>query len=385
MSTQQKRDTTKQEAAIQRLSALARELGPGAQLPKFSELLTELEVSRTTLGAVLTALEGQGVITRKHGVGIYVSPQVNRRNIVLLCSTDLFQAEGGAPFWKLLVQHARNRANEKSEDFALHFTRSEGAYYSDAPLLSEPLEKEIRAGHVYGILGVGLNIATGQWIEAQRIPFVAFAGYGTCMVGFDMLASVRMGVEALAARGCRRIGYWSPVTGHASECRKSVLCNPTIMAFQTTLQALDLPFEPELVHTNAYLCPEEVTAETKAWPVPSLQEQGNMVAGEVFGPESDPRQRPDGIVCTDDCMMQGALPQLIRLGVPIGSEVQMATHTNAGSPVLYGYEDLLIRMEADPERLIREMYARLEAQLEGRMPEAPQLRIPPTLYTPAQP
>ncbi|MGC4044062.1 MAG: GntR family transcriptional regulator [Armatimonas sp.] len=375
---------TKQEAAIERLSALARQLGPGAQLPKFSELLTDLSVSRTTLGAVLTALESQGIITRKHGVGIYVSPQLNRRNIVLLCAADFFRTDDASPFWKILTDKARTRASEKSEDFTLHFTRADDVYYSDTPSLSDSLEAEIQAGHVSGILGVGVNIATSRWIEAQKIPFVAFAGYGTYMVSFDMVASVRMGVEALAARGCRRIGYWSPVTGHASECRKSVLCNPAIMTFQSALQALDLPFEPELVHTNAYLCPEDVTERTEPWPVPSLQEQGHMVAGTVFGPDSDPRQRPDGIVCTDDCMMQGALPQLIRLGIRIGSDVQIATHTNAGSPVLYGYEDLLIRMEADAERLIGEMYSRLEAQFEGHSLEVPRLCLPPTLYTPNQ-
>lgn len=376
---------TKQEAAAQQLSDLARQLGPGVQLPKFSELLTELGVSRTTLGAVLTALESQGVITRKHGVGIYVSQQLNRRHVALLCAADFLQTDDPSPFWKILIQHARNRATEKSEDFALHFTRDEASYYSATPSLSESLEAEIEVGHVSGILGVGLNIATSRWIEEQQIPFVAFAGYGTHFVAFDMVASVRMGVEALAARGCQRIAYWSPVYGHASECRKSVLSNPAIEAFQNTLKALDLPFEPELVYTNAYLCPEDVTELSKKWSVPSPQEQGHRIAEEVFGVEADPRLRPDGIVCTDDCMMQGVLPYLARLGIRIGSDVQIATHTNAGSSVLYGYEDLLIRMEADPERLIREMYARLEAQLEGRMPEAPQLRIPPTLYTPAQP
>lgn len=377
------RDATKQETAQKELVALAHQIGPGAKLPTFRNLLTDLEVSRTTLATVLNLLEEQGVITRRHGIGIYVSSQLARRNIVLLCATELFHGEGTTPFWNMLVQHARARVAAKSEDFALHFTRSDGpAYNFVSPSLSEPLIAEVAAGRVHGILGVGLNMATYRWIEAHDVPYVAFAGYGACFVAFDSVASVQMGVGELAARGCRRIALWSSVSPHHPVCRAQVLSNPTLGAFQEALKAHALAFDPGLVRTQVHLCPDDPADCCGEWSIPSLQEQGRDVTNEVFGRASDLRLRPDGIVCTDDCLMQGALPQLVRSGLRIGIDVQIATHANAGSSSLYGYEDLLIRMEADPGLLVREMYARLEAQMDGGMPPTPQLYLPPTLRLP---
>jgi hypothetical protein len=81
-------------------------------------------------------------------------------------------------------------------------------------------------------------------------------------------------------------------------------------------------------------------------------------------------------------MMQGALPQIVRLGIRLGAELQIATHANAGSSTLFGYEDVLIRMEVDHAELVSKRYALLEAQMEGRTPETPLVCLPPTLRLP---
>ena len=51
-----------------------------------------------------------------------------------------------------------------------------------------------------------------------------------------------------------------------------------------------------------------------------------------------------------------------RLGVLDGS-VKFVSHTNAGSPLLFGYEDVLGRVEVDPERIAEEMIAALERRV----------------------
>jgi DNA-binding LacI/PurR family transcriptional regulator len=376
------RETSKLEIAARQLSALARELGPGAKLPRC------LTHRCPRHAAALEDLEGQGVITRRHGVGIYVSERLHHRNIMLLCNPAFFQGEEVSPFWNMLVQQARERAAGNAEDLALHFTRPDSVPFDyKSQLLTETVMAEVRGGRVHGILGVGLRISTVEWITARRIPFVAFAGPGPCLVYLDSVASVQMGVEVLAAQGCRRIALWSSVSPRRVICRQEVLRRPTLTAFPAILDASGIPFDPELIRTNAHLCPdypagdEDANGYTEMLGM-SQQEQGRQTAREVFGPDADPRLCPDGIVCTEDTMMQGALPVLTRLGVRIGEEVHIATHANAGSSALFGYEDVLIRMEVDPARLVREMYTLLEDQMDGRMPETPKRVLPPTLRLP---
>lgn len=382
------REANKQETATRQLSLLARELGPGAKLPRFLELRERLGISATTLTTVLDDLEAQGVITRRHGVGIYVSEHLHRRNVVLLCDPAFFRGEEVSPFWDMLVRYARERAAGNAEDFALHFTRPENALPDHrTPILADTLMAELRAGRVHGILGVGVDMPTVEWIIANRIPFVAFAGYGPSMVWLDEEASVRMGVEMLAARGCKRIGLWSSVSPHRVTCRQDFLRRPALTGFPPALEAVGLPFDPALMRTNAHLCPDDPKdlAFTCGYPegtIPSAQEQGRQAARDIFGMNADPRLRPDGIVCTEDSMMQGALPVLTRLGVRLNEELYIATHANAGSAALFGYEDVLIRLEVDPAHLVREMYALLEEQMDGRTPEAPKRAVPPVLRLP---
>jgi len=385
MKSEGVREATKHQAAAQRLIDLAGRLGPGAKLPRFLELRAELDVGSATLAAVLKDLEGRGVIERRHGVGIYVSERLNHRSVVMLCDPAFFSGGEVSPFWDMLLRHARDGAAERSADLTVHFapTGARRGKAEEVPV-PEPLAREIAAGRVHGVLGVGLDALAARWFESQGLPFVAFAGYGASAVAFDDAALVRLGVTALASRGCRRLALWSSVVAHGiPPSREEVLRRPAVAAFPEALKACGLPFEPELVRTNAHLCPEEPLRECgQEWSIPSQQEQGRRAARAVFGPDADPRLRPDGIVCTDDSMTQGALPQLARYGVGIGSEVQIATHANAGSPVLFGYEELLVRLEVAPALLVRAMYDRLEAQIEGRAPEVPQVSLPPVLRLP---
>ncbi|MCI0521544.1 MAG: GntR family transcriptional regulator, partial [Chloroflexi bacterium] len=51
----------------------AGELNPGDRLPPERELSEHLGVNRMTLRRALRALEGQGLLLRRHGVGTYVA------------------------------------------------------------------------------------------------------------------------------------------------------------------------------------------------------------------------------------------------------------------------------------------------------------------------
>src|SRR5437870_1737922 len=116
------RSHTLQQVTAEKLTRLARQLGPGAQLPTVAQLRQDLQVSNTTLIGVLDDLESRGILTRRHGVGLFVARDVNRRSVVLLCASHFFQSEAYvSPFWLQFVQYAWKIANEKNASFALHF------------------------------------------------------------------------------------------------------------------------------------------------------------------------------------------------------------------------------------------------------------------------
>src|SRR5205807_2246962 len=96
-------------------------LGPGAKLPTVVELRESLGISGTTLHTALGDLEAQGILNRRHGVGIYVSDALHHKNIALLCAPRFYRVPGLSPFWDMLVEQARQRAAEHDEGFQLHF------------------------------------------------------------------------------------------------------------------------------------------------------------------------------------------------------------------------------------------------------------------------
>jgi hypothetical protein len=52
-------------------------------------------------------------------------------------------------------------------------------------------------------------------------------------------------------------------------------------------------------------------------------------------------------------MTTGALAAFRELGPRVGEDVRVATHVNAGSVLLYGYESRLARVEVDPAEVVR--------------------------------
>lgn len=375
---------TKRSSAASELASMAARLGPGARLPTFDALRRELGVSVTTLSSALEEMEGRGVLRRRHGVGIYVAESLGRRTLLVLCEPMYFRERGGeeaSPFWQLLIEHVRQHVRAGEDHLIVSYVRprEEGAG-GDDPLLPDSVIADLTAGRVHGVLGIGLTPPTVKWLEARKVPLVAFAGWARHFVAIDSAATARLGAEELVAQGCRRIAYWT--AAHPSPGRTGPRPGAAAawQAFAEILTAHGI--EPD----------ESLVVGPADWPIdeplPTRQEQGRRAAGALFGPGSDPVWRPDGVFCAEDMMMQGALPALLRMGVRPGEDVQIATHANAGSPVLFGYEDVLTRIEVDPSRLAAEMCGLLDAQMDGGaaegMPEAA-VYLPPTVRRPEAP
>lgn len=335
---------SKVTATARALSDLAHEMGPDAKLPKVSELRQRLGVSVVTLNEALQEAESRQLIYRRHGVGIYVSRSIHK-GVALACAPRFFRRAAHSPFWDLLIAHSERRAAQKREEFSFHFEAG-AAGGSGAPSTCEEssLRRAVAARRVQGVISVGLDEKTVGWLEGEGVPVVAYAGHARCTVSFN--GGIAMGTRALVEAGCRNIELWLPPGDEDSPPH---------------LPENDLGAALRRAGVSGGIVRE---ARLESGDTP--QEQGFALAQEVFGPQSSSSSepRPDGLVLSNDLLAHGVLTALRKLGVRPGRDVQIATHANAGSPILLGHDDILL-IENDPAELAAAMFNLLEGLMSG--------------------
>lgn len=360
---------SKSQALSERLSALARSLGPGEKLPTVAQLCETLDVSPRTLNFTLRDLEVQGVVERRNGVGIFVADGVDSRvssRVALACDAYQIIRSNHSPFWDLLIEQAGRRVADRNEAFEMHLVGN--PLGGDAPLPA-PLTEAVRTGQIRAVIGIGLSDSAAHWLEEHDVPVVSFAGAGRAMVFPDSACFVRQGVAELIARGCRRIGLWRPVpdrtplSPHMLQAALENFLNPA----REEIERLGAQFHPELVQANLDLL-------RSGGQMPATgQEQGYTIALEVL--QSD--DRPHGILIADDIMATGAMSALRRLGLEPGRDIEVVTFANAGSPVLVGYEEQIAPFIFDPMDFARTLFHLLDSMLEGSELNRKIYRVPP--------
>jgi DNA-binding LacI/PurR family transcriptional regulator len=360
------KESNRQQSVVEQLTTLAYALGPEARLPTFVELRKTLGVSVTTLVSALDDLEARGVITRKHGVGIFVSRDALRCNIAMLCSAHFFQGDTAvSPFWSLFVQQVWKCVRENGDQFALYFVAAHEDDHEEIGIgvpkaIGDRLALDIKQGSIQGVIGAGLSPCVSYWLQQIAIPFVAFAGYAPHHVQLDVVSGVQRGTEALIASGCRKIGFWTA----------SLAQSDNIQVFRRTLEQAGIPYDPALLQCRQG---DEDSSLTNL-------HLGERAVRNTF--EHSITSPPEGVLCDDDMLARGALPLLAQKGIRIGKDLRFATQTNAGSPLLFGYEEGLIQIEMEPARLAKEMITLLQAQIVGKETKEGFVLLAPTLRLP---
>ena len=362
---------TKPEELCAQLTAMAQRLGPGAKLSSGRTLSSAYGVSRTTLQLALDRLEAEKVISRRPGSGVYVSDSLvkaaRQRNVALICNFAIVSSAGHSAFWDHLVQQLQQRAELGGEVCQLHLTNPVG---EGVAILQESFRAELRAGRVHGALAIGVDREATTWIINQDLPVVSFASWSNWMVRFDEVALIRLGVQQLKQRGCRRIGLWVPTGPAERNPDRLPWALRTEAIFREAMEAEGLNFDSQLVR-----CGTAPTHQPEAFLDATPQEQGYETAKAAFGAASD--QWPDGVLSTNDMVTHGALAALRRLGVRPGTDVEIASHANRGSSLLMGHDEELTLLEVDPRALVRTMFSMLETLMDGGTPASEQVLIQP--------
>ena len=362
---------TKSALLRDQIRQMARRMGPNAKLPTRDELCAELGASRATMDGILNILEGENIIFRRQGSGTYVSPRVNCRNILVLITASLIDEGELSPFWGMLwgklVKEGQRRASYRNEDIHFKLVASDANQLTPLPL---DVMSAIESGQLHGVLSIGMEGKQEDYQISSDIPMVSYAGWGYWHVNIDLKPATTEAVARLARAGCRRIGFWTYDSRSRDPINGSCYESDWTEWFQSALASSGLPYLPELrrlgVQSEAEICHGQ-TCIVRAPAASKFQDQGFEAAMRTFG--TDSTMRPDGLVINDDMMTCGALVALSRLGIEPGRDVLIASHSNVGSPILYGWEDRLLLWKVDSNQIVETMFSLLDRLMTGERPE----------------
>lgn len=314
-----------------------------ARLPTTGEMKNRWSVSADTLNLALRELEREHLTYSVRGVGIFVAPS---RQTIMLCDTSFFQGDDASPFWQMLLDLAQGYANQKNENFELHFVRPPG-YKGES--LPPDVRRQLQAGQIAGVLVIGVSPEIGAALSAQNVPVVSFAGSSKWNVELENASIAELGVKELARRGCRRIAMWRPWHPYREDSDIAENNHLELDSFRLALKAAGLEIDESQVRMRDFLG----SFSARARPM-SPKEQGFLLAKEVF---SNPKKsRPDGILLYDDMMASGVLEALREQQIELERDVLIATQSNKNSPVLCRDHDKLICIEYVTAELVEEMF-----------------------------
>ncbi|WP_161981859.1 substrate-binding domain-containing protein [Dictyobacter alpinus] len=336
---------TKVEVIYKQLRDLAFTQGPSTKLPTIRQLCDQLATTRVTLSEALNKLEAEQILYRRERQGIFVSPTIYHKSIGILFDSSLLAGHAASPFWSMLwislEQEAQQRSTYRNEICTFHFVKPAN---DNGSLFPPEISEMVEARKFHGLLTIGANLCENMDNQQPSTPNVSFAAIGHWNVTLDTRELGRLATITLVQQNCKRIGIWTPVLPQPYTADEE-----PIQAMRQVLNERKIPYFPEFTR-QSYFPPSQTSL--------TLQEQGYLLAKEVFG--SFNPVKPDGIFIANDMMTDGALVALDELDIQIGHDVQIVTHANTGSPILFGRTKNMTVYEFDPTHIVQAMFSLLD-------------------------
>jgi len=311
----------------------AEERGPGSRLSSVRELSSKLGFSQASLATALARLESEGVLVRRHGSGIYAASKVPAGRIVVAIASHFLARPNQSPFWHLVLSSVLHEVAERGWEaicFVGNPEASPGKADSAAAALPSAWLKELESGRSICLISLGLSDAEVKEASSKGCRVVSYAGYGEVMVARDLAKMTESGINALKDIGEGPI-LVAPLEPYSTRLamkgiKRSLVPDVTLVAAPTIEEA---PEPPTFRHcwTRGM---EDPIAAARTWL-------------EVHAPAA-----PFRLVSLDDMFTAGVLSGMSQLGLQLGKDVVIATHSNKGSDVLSDWNDRLIRLQVDP-------------------------------------
>ncbi|MHC5055283.1 MAG: substrate-binding domain-containing protein, partial [Planctomycetota bacterium] len=215
---------------------------------------------------------------------------------------------------------------------------------SDEPRGTTCLEfiEDVEADRIAGLAAIGVE-PQDEWarpLHARGVPVVGGSAAFEHRVCQDYEGLVREGVRELVKRGSARI---------------ALLGGSPRGAFESALREQGLPLRREWLGTRA--------------------RAGALGAGhdEFARIWSARDEKPDGILVTDDMLLQDAVPAILSLGVRVPKDLVVVSHANRGGMPPLPFPATLL--EFDPDAHAEAMGRMLAALLKGRKPKRNEVRL----------
>ncbi|MBI4028171.1 MAG: substrate-binding domain-containing protein [Verrucomicrobia bacterium] len=314
-----------QQIAARLHDQILRHAKPGLRLEAESRLAKRFKVAVHTVREALSALAQKGLVERRHGSGTYVAHRDVRQHIALWLVGGNYHPQSS--YWPARVSeqlHALLRSRGlRVKTYSVHFPIAGPT----ADVAHEEFLEDISCRRIsaIGIVHGPVDSKTTRIIRDHRIPVVGNVvarASRSFAVGEDQLALVRAGAERLAKMGARRIAFmgWLP---------------PGVDSAQ-----IHGVFKSSVTRHGATTRDGWVRGDLH----PALPGAGYEEFREIWTVE---REKPDGLLVTDDVLFQDVVTAILELGIAVPERLKVVAHANKGAVTCPFFP--AARMESDPD------------------------------------
>jgi DNA-binding LacI/PurR family transcriptional regulator len=290
-------------------------------------------VSLVTLRNATQVLEQEGILERVSGVGLVVRKL--SRPLALVIS-EVVARPRPLVFhlqFAILLQRELRRRGLCSRMTSWGDGDTDGC---------DDLKSAIELGSIGGVVGLAGGVPKEVAALAEQKGVPVWGTDDSPLMVVDYVGMVRVGVEYLAAEGCRNLAALlsGPPDGGGSGTFREV--------FQEALESRGLKYEKAWVsdHNEARLAGSGWQGFRDVW-----------AGGGV---------RPDGLLVLDDVLFRDAARAILELGIRVPEELKIITHANRQDEFLSLFP--VARLEVDPARLADLTASKIQSHLRGETP-----------------
>ncbi len=327
---------------------IVRRMKPGEKLESEDRLSKRFDVSVITTREALRILASEGWVVRRQGKGTFVAEKRPEKPVAVLIDRDVSHPR--ASYFFLRVAREVKAFLEDAGRTVRLYTGQLMPNEDSTELTCREFLEDLEADRFSGVIAVYAFPHPG-WtgrLREKGIPLVGIGRRHEYSVDSDPEAFMKAAVAQLREAGRKRIALMGWERGQSDPGENTD--RTFYRAFLDALEANGLSLPP----------PEWVREDLH----PALNAAGWEEFKDLW---ISRREKPDGLVITDDFLFRDAATAMIELDIGIPDTLMVVTHSNRGSDILHPFP--VIRIEVDPNEValtLAEMFLEL---MHGNQPK----------------